>query len=146
MRMSPLAFVQCVLYAHLSGELTHVRAYALREMTHGKALALACNGAIAFGLNVVSFTANMRVGALSMTVAGNVFFSVTTRRELWQLISFLPANVKQVMTILFAVTIFDLTITGTNAMGILLTLLGGAWYAVVEYREKRESKTGCALS
>lgn len=46
-------------------------------------------------------------------------------------------NVKQVLTILFAVTLFDLTITRMNALGILLTLLGGVWYAVVDYQEKR---------
>lgn len=50
---------------------------------------------------------------------------------------YFPGNVKQVLTILFAVTIFDLTITKTNAFGILLTLIGGAWYAAVDYREKK---------
>jgi hypothetical protein len=35
-----------------------------------KATALLANGAIAFGLNVVSFTANKKAGPLSMTVAG----------------------------------------------------------------------------
>jgi hypothetical protein len=30
------------------------------------------NGAIAFGLNVVSFTANKKTGALTMSVAANV--------------------------------------------------------------------------
>lgn len=32
---------------------------------------------------------------------------------------------------------FDLTITRTNAVGILLTLVGGVWYAAVEYQEKK---------
>ena len=48
----------------------HVRVFAAKEMTRGWALALAVNGCIAFGLNVVSFTANRHVGALGMTVAG----------------------------------------------------------------------------
>lgn len=34
------------------------------------AMALALNGCIALGLNIVSFTANNQVGALGMTVAG----------------------------------------------------------------------------
>jgi hypothetical protein len=71
LRMSPLAFVQCIIYAHLSGELKDILA---DSPTQGRALALACNGAIAFGLNVVSFTANKRVGPLSMTVAGSSNF------------------------------------------------------------------------
>ncbi len=50
------------------------------------------------------------------------------------------ANVKQVLTILCAVVMFDLTITPTNALGIVLTLLGGALYAAVELKEKKEIK------
>jgi hypothetical protein len=50
------------------------------------------------------------------------------------------ANVKQVLTILCAVVIFDLTITPTNALGIMLTLTGGALYAAVELKEKKEIK------
>lgn len=116
LRMSPLAFIQCVLYAHLSGELDRVHAYSVAHMNSRRAASLAINAAIAFALNVVSFTANSKVGPLSMTVA---------------------ANVKQVLTILLAVSIFNLTITPTNALGIVLTLFGGAWYALVEYSEKR---------
>lgn len=37
---------------------------------------------------------------------------------------------------LLAVSIFNLVITPLNLFGIVLTLLGGAWYAVIEYREK----------
>lgn len=47
------------------------------------------------------------------------------------------ANVKQVLSIILAVIIFDLSISEINALGIFLTLAGGAWYACVEYREKR---------
>lgn len=44
------------------------------------------------------------------------------------------------LTILCAVVIFDLTITPTNALGIVLTLVGGALYAAVELKEKKEIK------
>ncbi|KAJ7672574.1 triose-phosphate transporter family-domain-containing protein [Mycena polygramma] len=111
--LSPLALVQCVLLAHFTGELARVRDY---EMSYLKAIALVLNGCIAFGLNVVSFSANRRVGALGMTVA---------------------ANVKQVLTIVCAVMIFNLTITTLNAVGIVLTLVGGAWYAWIELIEKQ---------
>lgn len=47
---------------------------------------------------------------------------------------------KQVLTIVLAVIIFDLTLSAANLLGVLLTLIGGIWYASVEYRErKRES-------
>jgi hypothetical protein len=69
MRMSPLAFVQCVIYGWYTGELDRVRRYGALHMDQGKALALVMNGIIAFGLNIVSFTANKKAGALTMTVA-----------------------------------------------------------------------------
>jgi len=115
LRMSPLAFIQCVLYAQASGELDRVRAFSATNMTRANLLALIVNGMIAFGLNVVSFTANKKTGALTMTVA---------------------ANVKQVLTILLSMLIFNLSLTGQNATGITLTLFGGAWYGYIEYKEK----------
>ncbi|KAF9453303.1 hypothetical protein P691DRAFT_801116 [Macrolepiota fuliginosa MF-IS2] len=76
---------------------------------------LAGNALLAFILNVVSFQTNRKVGALGMSIA---------------------ANVKQVLTILSSVVLFNLTITRMNATGILLTLVGGAWYASVDLRER----------
>jgi hypothetical protein len=77
MRMSPLAFIQCVFYAHFTGELSRLASYSAKISSHtglgmskGTLLALLVNGIIAFGLNVVSFTANKKAGALTMTVAG----------------------------------------------------------------------------
>lgn len=37
-------------------------------------------------------------------------------------------QVKQVLSIILAVVIFNLTITATNGFGIAVTLAGGAWY------------------
>lgn len=69
MRMSPLAFVQCVMYGWYTGELERVRAYGATQMTRSKAIALLINGIIACGLNIVSFTANKKSGPLTMTVS-----------------------------------------------------------------------------
>lgn len=41
---------------------------------------------------------------------------------------FYAGNVKQVLTIVLSVVIFNLRITPLNGVGILLTLAGGAWY------------------
>jgi len=120
-RMAPLAFIQCVILSYISGELEQVRHWSSKELTTSTAFALGLNGVIAFGLNIVSFTANKKIGPLSMTVA---------------------ANVKQVLSIVLAVVIFSLSISGMNALGIILTLVGGGWYANVEYREKRARARG----
>jgi hypothetical protein len=69
MRMSPLAFVQCVIYGWYTGELDRVRHYGATQMTQTKAVALLVNGVIACGLNIVSFTANKKSGPLTMTVS-----------------------------------------------------------------------------
>lgn len=51
---------------------------------------------------------------------------------------------KQVLTIALAVVLFNLQISITNGIGILLTLIGGAWYAFVEFseRSKKAAKAG----
>ena len=74
----------------------------------------------------------LRVSGVPLFIAPLFFLSWLIRAWL--------ANVKQVLTILCAVVIFDLTITPTNALGIVLTLVGGALYAAVELKEKKEIK------
>ncbi|KAH7101697.1 TPT-domain-containing protein [Auriculariales sp. MPI-PUGE-AT-0066] len=118
LRMSPLAFIQCVVFGWYTGELERVRRYGALEMTSGKAFALLVNGLIAF-------TANKKSGPLTMTVA---------------------ANVKQVLTMGLAVFIFDLKITAFNGIGILLTIAGGGWYAAIEYFEQQRKRTSVATN
>ena len=72
LRMSPLAALQCIVYAASTGELRAMMRYVDTQLTGRGALALLANGAIAFFLNVVSFTANKKTSALTMTVAANV--------------------------------------------------------------------------
>ncbi|KAF9045472.1 triose-phosphate transporter family-domain-containing protein [Panaeolus papilionaceus] len=134
--LSPLAFMQTIMLAQFTGELVDVRGWFFGTPissltgvvgTGGARWSLVLNGVMAFMLNVVSFNANRRVGPLGMSVA---------------------ANVKQVLTILCAVSIFDLTITPANGLGIVLTLLGGVTYAYVEISERRAAAatTGKPLS
>lgn len=55
-RMSPLAFVQCVFASWWTGELAKVREFGATQMDTSKYVGLIINGAMAFFLNVVSFT------------------------------------------------------------------------------------------
>ena len=70
LRMSPLAFLQTMLYSYATGEMVHVQEYCRTNLTVNVFFALLLNGIIAFFLNVVSFTANKKTSALTMTVAG----------------------------------------------------------------------------
>lgn len=79
------------------------------------------NGGLAFLLNVVSFTANKKVGALTMTVAGDV---------------------KQCLSVVVGVWVFRLEVGWLNAVGIVVALVGGAWYAWIEIGEKLRRREG----
>ncbi|EWC45144.1 hypothetical protein DRE_06032 [Drechslerella stenobrocha 248] len=115
-RMSPLAFLQTLLYSYYTGEMSKARMWFFTSYDNQKGMILLLNGAIAFALNVISFTANKKTGALTMTVA---------------------ANVKQILTIVISFAFYDLRVTWLNSIGIMLTLLGGAWYAKVELEAKQ---------
>ena len=73
------------------------------------------NGALAFALNYVSFTANKKTSPLTMTVA---------------------ANLKQCLSIVLGFWMFELREGWMNAAGIVVALVGGAWYAKVELGER----------
>lgn len=158
--LSPLAFIQTTLLAHLTGELEGVNLHLHNITAHGFGMGgiptvplgwglgdikafprlwLLLNGVLAFALNIVSFSANKKVGALGMTVAGELKithpFSCLNLSDGYM--SFHTANVKQVLAILLSITLFNLTITPTNGLGILLTLIGGACYAAAGLREHK---------
>ena len=103
-RMSPLACVQSLLCAYLVGEFDTVRRiYTNSRETGGPsklqrhAFTILCNGVLAVALNLISFTANKKVGALTMTVS---------------------ANVKQALTIAIAVVLWKLRIGWLNQIGM----------------------------
>ncbi|CAK1357663.1 unnamed protein product [Cercospora beticola] len=112
LRMSPLAAIQCVVYAYLTGEADQFRiAYAEGQFSSTFGAALFLNAITAFFLNIVGFQANKMTGALTITVCGNV---------------------KQALTILLGIVLFHVQVGALNAFGMLITLCGAAWYSQVE--------------
>lgn len=120
--MSPLACVQSLVYAFLFGELTDI-ATLLSSLSTDARIALlrklAVNGTLAFALNYVSFMANKKTSPLTMTVAGNL---------------------KQCLSIILGVWIFRIQVGWMNALGIIVALVGGAWYAKIEFSIKSVPK------
>jgi len=116
LRMSPLAAAQSLAMAWGTGELAQFSA-ALEGRGLGQATvaALLGNGFIAFALNVASFQTNRLAGALTVTVCGNV---------------------KQCLTILFGIALFNVQVGALNAVGMTLAVAGAAWYSAVELRFK----------
>ena len=127
LRMSPLAFIQSIIYAALLDEPRGLAALLSTMTSHSRSMLvckLAFNGALAFGLNYVSFAANQKTSPLTMTVA---------------------ANVKQCLSIILGVWVFRLHVGWLNALGIMIALLGGAWYAKVEFSIKQQGLQTSAI-
>jgi hypothetical protein len=117
-RMSPLAAMQALLYSVLTGELSRFVQYAGEgNLTKVRILGLLSNSLIAFFLNLSSFHTNKIAGALTMTVCGNL---------------------KQVLTILLGILLFDVHVGVLSGMGMAITLGGAAFYSNVELNKKQD--------
>lgn len=106
--VAPWAALQCLLTSVATGESSAIYSqYKSLPFDGLLVLGLLANGSLAFFLNWISFAVNKETSALAMTVAGNV---------------------KQAVSIGLAVVIFNTPLTLLNGLGIIVTLLGGAWY------------------
>ena len=116
LRMSPLAALQSLLYAVATGEASAFSAWVAEgNLTPSYSSALLGNGLLAFLLNVSSFQTNKLAGALTMTVC---------------------ANLKQCLTVLLGILLFDVTVGVWNGAGMLVTLVGAGIYSKVELDSK----------
>lgn len=127
LRMSPFARLQSLIYSIWSGEISSLATDAglvtsNLNMSYAVILLLILflgNGLLAFCLNVSSFTTNKLVGALTMTVCGNV---------------------KQCITIILGVVLFNVKVGSLNAAGLFVTTCGAAAYSFVELHSKRSQQ------
>lgn len=117
-RMALPSALQCMLYAAIFGELRGLPDFFTStdldnggvEFNYSATLKLSINAFMAMCLNWVSFTANKKTSALTMTVAGNI---------------------KQALSIVLAIYIFDTNVSLTNLFGVIIALLGGGWYRYI---------------
>lgn len=125
LRMSPLAAVQSILYAGVIGELSAFLTYVREgQLTSSVCIALIGNGVIAFLLNVASFQTNKLAGALTIAVC---------------------ANVKQCLTIVLGIVLFDVRVSVLNGAGIVVTLMDAAWYSKVEVESKGKLRSAARM-
>lgn len=116
LRMSPLAALQSVIFAAITGEGSRFITFASEGKLHLLLIiALLGNGFIAFVLNISSFQTNKLAGALTITVAGNL---------------------KQCLTILLGIALFNVKVGLLNGIGMFITVAGAAWYSKVELDAK----------
>ena len=97
--LSPCAAMQGLIYSIWSGEAADLQrlASAERALSLRWANVLLMNGLTACTLNIVSFRANKRVGALTMTVA---------------------SQLKQMATTVLSIVLFRISISWTNGFGM----------------------------
>jgi hypothetical protein len=101
-KMSPLAMLQSLFCAYAAGEWGEFNEYTLvDERLSSRVLVLiVVNGILAFCLNLTSFVTNKIVGALTMTVA---------------------ANIKQIISVILSVVIFQVQLEGLHYFGSIPT-------------------------
>jgi len=114
-RLAPYAALQCAISAWYFGELDGAHAFFAQSKDMSPMFKLMLNGLLAMFLNWVSFTANKKTSALTITVAGNI---------------------KQALSILLAMLFFGGVATGLSVLGIILTLGGGLLYSLQSYRDQ----------
>ena len=116
LRMSPLAALQSLVYSISTGEARDFVVFVgAGDLTSSSCLALAGNGILAFLLSVASLHTNKLAGALTMTVC---------------------ANLKQCLTVLLGIVLFNVRVSVLNGYGMAITLVGAAVYSKVELDSK----------
>lgn len=121
-RMSPMAAAQALICAFATGEVAGFRtALANSEMSSSATFAaLLGNGFLAFLLNISSFNTNKLAGALTMTVCGNL---------------------KQCLTVLLGIFIFNVEVDLLKGAGMAVTMLGAAIYSKAELDNKKKQQS-----
>lgn len=106
--LGPFASLQCVLASVLTGESHAIyRQFQHTPIDRFLVFGLMINAFLAFLMNWISFSANKETSALAMTVAGNV---------------------KQAVSVALSVILFGSKLRLLDSIGIIITLIGGAWY------------------
>jgi len=119
MRMSPLAALQAFACATATGEVGGFwELVNSGELSLPPAFAsLTGNGFLALLLNISSFNTNKLAGALTMTICGNL---------------------KQCLTVLLGIFLFDSVIGWLNGAGMAVTMLGAVIYSKAELDNKKK--------
>ncbi|OAA39171.1 hypothetical protein NOR_06431 [Metarhizium rileyi] len=121
MRMSPLAALQALACATVTGEVGGFRELVTSgDISLPTSIAsLTGNGFLAFLLNISSFNTNKLAGALTMTVCGNL---------------------KQCLTVLIGIFLFNISVDLLNGAGMAVTMVGAGIYSKAELDNKKRKQ------
>ena len=123
--MAPLAMVQCLLLSIMTGEVSSIYGRFLASLVHRQelstfdyfypAIVVITSGIFSFSLNICSLQANKVTSPLTLCIT---------------------ANVKQVLMIIISTMVFGTIIEPLNGCGIVVVLIGSAYYSYVSVMEK----------
>lgn len=114
--MAPLAAVQCLLLALVTGEVSAIIQSWPEVNTRGVWGMVMGSGVASFTLNVSSLIANKLTSPLTLCIA---------------------ANVKQVLMIVVSTLVFHTEVTVLNGLGILMVLIASANYSFITLNETK---------
>lgn len=116
LRMSPIAAIEMFVLAVVTGEETRMIESPKYQVSWIGIAGVCLSGVIAFLLNLTNFLATFHTSPLTVTIVGCV---------------------KQVVTIVLSVLIFDKKLTLLNSIGIAITTLGSLWYSLLKFHKKQ---------
>eukprot|EP00056_Hartaetosiga_gracilis_P010293 m.151151 g.151151 ORF g.151151 m.151151 type:complete len:356 (-) comp13291_c3_seq1:3341-4408(-) len=117
--MSFYASIQMWIFLASDGTLVRLQQHLTENADGTTYVVLLVNGVSAFILNIVSFLANKKTSPLAMNIGG---------------IS------KQVLAIFLGIVIFHTPLTYFSLFGVCVTVVGIAWYASANFRNKNKKR------
>jgi drug/metabolite transporter (DMT)-like permease len=115
LRMSPIAGIEMFFFIVASGEHNEMVSGVHYQATVWRILGVLLTGLVAFVLNLTNFLATSHTSPLTVTIVGCV---------------------KQIVTIILSVIIFDKRLTWLNSFGVVVTTGGSLWYGLLNASKK----------
>lgn len=146
-RMSPLAFIQSLIYAYITGELHSCLSFPETPDSAAVPVALTIPSSTTTPGSIWTTTSFLPSALLFQlpsqkmlwALAGNGLIafllnisSFSTNKNAGALTMTVCGNVKQCLTILLGIVIFGTRVGVLNGLGMLAALAGAAWYGFVE--------------
>jgi drug/metabolite transporter (DMT)-like permease len=123
-RMSPISGIEMFALILISGENRDMVASEQYRGTLWPILSVLTTGVVAFLVNLTNFQATAHTSPLTVTIVGCV---------------------KQVVTIVLSVLIFDKKLTLLNTFGVVVTTCGSLWYGLLKFTKQPTTREPAAL-